>query len=108
MAIDHGDLNDILFCYLHDGDDTILLGFNFAWKRRPEHLIMQDEYGNDWDYYTTDLEDALALRDTKEICERQDSLIDIVWITTTDLKKYWLQNGVSHTKVTVDIIVHIL
>lgn len=67
MEIDSGDLNSLLYFYYVDGDDVALYAVNFAWARRPEHLILQDEDGFDWDYYSTNLNRALALRDSKEI-----------------------------------------
>ncbi len=67
MKIDSGDLNSLLYFYFVDGDDVALYAVNFAWQRRPEHLIFQDDDGFDWDYYTTNLTKALELRDSKEI-----------------------------------------
>lgn len=67
MEIDSGDLNSLLYFYYVDGDDIALYAVNFAWQRRPEHLIYHDDDGFEWDYYTTNLNSALALRDSKEI-----------------------------------------
>ena len=67
MEIDSGNLNEMVFFYYVYDDYVELYAVNFAWKRQPDHLILQDEYGNDWDYYPTDLNEALELRDSKEI-----------------------------------------
>ena len=67
MAIDSGDLNSMLFFYFVDGEDVALYTVYFAWQRRPEHLIYRDEDGFEWDYYSTNLNRALNLRDSKEI-----------------------------------------
>ena len=62
-----GDLNSVLIITYHDGEDTWSYGLHFKWKNQPDHLVVQDEDGFDWDYYTTNLKDALALRDKKTI-----------------------------------------
>lgn len=67
LKIDSGDLNSVLIITYHDGDDVWSEGLHFKWKNQPEHLIMQDNDGFEYDFYTTNLEDALALRDTKTI-----------------------------------------
>lgn len=67
LEIDSGNLNEMVFFYYVYDDYVELYAVNFAWKRQPDHLILQDEYGNDWDYYPTDLNEALELRDSKEI-----------------------------------------
>ena len=70
LEMDSGDLNSLLyFYYVYDEDDVDLYAVNFKWSRNPDHLILQDEYDNDWDYYPTDLNKALALRDSKEIID---------------------------------------
>lgn len=57
----------MLIITYHDGEDEWSYGLHFKWKNQPDHLIVQDEDGFEWDYYTTDLEDALDLRDSKKI-----------------------------------------
>ena len=70
LGIDSGDLNSLCFFYYHFGeDDVALYAVNWAWQRNPDHLILQDEYGNNWDYYPEDLEGTLALRNTKDIID---------------------------------------
>ncbi len=67
MKIDSGDLNSRLFFYQDDGENFVLYAVNFAYERRPEHLKYHDEDGFISDFYSTNLDRALALRDTKEI-----------------------------------------
>lgn len=62
-----GNLNDVLIITYHDGSDTWSYGIHFKWKNQPDHLIVQDEDGFEWDFYTTDLDDALALLAKKSI-----------------------------------------
>ncbi len=65
--IESGTLNDVLIITYHDGDMEWSEGLHFKWKNQPDHLILQDSDGFEYDFYTTDLEDALALRDSKTI-----------------------------------------
>lgn len=67
VKIDSGDLNDVVIITYHDGDSSWSEGLHFKWKRQPDHLIMQDHKGFEFDFYTTNLKDALALRDSKQI-----------------------------------------
>ena len=67
IKIDSGTLNDVVIITYHDGSDTWQQGFHFKWSKQPDHLIMEDHSGFEYDYYTTDLSEALALRDTKTI-----------------------------------------
>ena len=67
VKIVSGDLNDVLMITYRDGNDTWSYGIHFKWKRQPDHLIVQDEDGLEWDFYSTDLDEALELRDLKTI-----------------------------------------
>ena len=67
VKIESGDLNSVLIITYHDGGDQWSYGLHFSWKNNPEHLVLQDVDGSEYDYYTTDLDDALALRDKKNI-----------------------------------------
>lgn len=67
MKIDSGDLNSKLNFYYVDGDDIIWYAVAFYWQRSPDHLIYQDDDGYGWDFYSTNLNYALKLRDSKEI-----------------------------------------
>ena len=57
----------MLMITYRDGSDTWSYGIHFKWKRQPDHLIVQDEDGLEWDFYSTDLNEALELRDLKTI-----------------------------------------
>ncbi|MCD8368500.1 MAG: zinc ribbon domain-containing protein [Clostridiales bacterium] len=70
VKIESGDLNDVLIITWHDGDDTWSEGLHFKWKNQPNHLIMQDQNGYEYDFYPTNLEDLLELRDSKTIIDR--------------------------------------
>ena len=65
--MDSGTLNDVLIITYHDGGDEWSYGLHFKWKNQPDDLVVQDEYGFEYDFYTTDLEDALKCRSTKTI-----------------------------------------
>lgn len=69
VKIDSGTLNDVLIITYHDGGAVWSYGLRFRWKSQPDHLIVQDEDGYEWDYYTTDLENALQLKSSKKIIE---------------------------------------
>lgn len=67
LKIDSGTLNDAITVTYHDGGDTWSYKLHFKYINHPETLIMVDQNGFDWQYSTTDLDDALALRATKTI-----------------------------------------
>ena len=67
VKIVSGDLNSYVLITYHDGNDKWSYGIRFAWKRQPGHVILQEETGFETDFYPTDLDDALKLRDNKEI-----------------------------------------
>ena len=67
IKIESGDLNDVLIITYHDGNDVWSNGLHFKWKDRPDHLVVQDQDGFEYDFYGTDLEDALALQSQKTI-----------------------------------------
>lgn len=67
LKIDSGDLNDVLIITYHDGGDEWSYGLHFKWKDHPDTLIMQDNDGFEYKYTTTNLKDALEIRDTKTI-----------------------------------------
>jgi len=62
-----GDLNSVLIITYHDGDIKWSYGLHFKWKKQPDHLIVQDNDGFEYDYYTTDLDEALSIRDKKTV-----------------------------------------
>lgn len=69
LKMDSGDLNDVLIITYHDGSDVWSYGLHFKWENQPDHLIMQDNDGFEYDFYTTNLSDALSLRKSKTIVD---------------------------------------
>lgn len=67
LKIESGTLNDKITITYHDGGDIWSYYLHFKYVNHPETLIMVDQNGFDWEYSTTDLDDALALRATKDI-----------------------------------------
>lgn len=67
LRIDSGDLNNVLIITYHDGSDVWSYGLHFKWKNQPDHLILQDNDGFEYDYYTTKLDKALKIKDQKTI-----------------------------------------
>ena len=62
-----GTLNDVLIITYHDGGSKWSYGLHFKWRNQPDHLILQDEDGFEWDFYTTNLTKAISLRNKKRI-----------------------------------------
>lgn len=69
LKIDSGDLNTVLIITYHDGDNEWSYGLHFKWKNFPDTLILQEESGFEYTYYTTDLNSALEIRDGKTITD---------------------------------------
>ena len=69
LEIDSGDLNSLCFYYYHYDDESVCYAVNWAFQRQPNHLVLQDEFGGSWDYYPTDLDKAISLRDSKEVVD---------------------------------------
>lgn len=69
LKIDSGDLNNVLIITYHDGDDSWSNGLHFKWQRQPDHLILEDNNHFETDFYSTNLDDALSLRDEKKILD---------------------------------------
>ena len=67
LKIVSGTLNDKITITYHDGGDTWSYKLHFKYVNHPETLIMVDQNGFELEYSTTDLDDALALRDTKNV-----------------------------------------
>ena len=67
VKIESGTLNDVVIITYHDGGTTWSEGLHFRWKRQPDHLIREDNDHFEWDFYPTNLEDALAIREKKTI-----------------------------------------
>lgn len=67
LKIDSGTLNDKVVITYHDGNDVWSYKLHFKYVDHPETLIMVDQNGFGWEYTTANLNDALALRDSKKI-----------------------------------------
>lgn len=67
VAIESGNLNDILIVTYHDGGDSWSYGLHFAWKNQPNHLVLEDNDHFEYDYYPTNLDGALRLKSKKKI-----------------------------------------
>ncbi len=67
LKIESGTLNDVLIITYHDGGTTWSYGLHFKYQNQPDHLILEDNNHFTYDYYTTDLNKALEILDTKEI-----------------------------------------
>jgi hypothetical protein len=64
-----GTLNDRITITWHDGDDQTTWYLHFKYVNSPVTLIVNDHLGFAVEFTTTDLDDALALRATKEIID---------------------------------------
>jgi len=69
VAIVSGDLNDKVAVTWHMGGDEWTWYLHFKYVGFPETLVVNDHYGTAIEFGTTDLDDALKLRDTKKIKE---------------------------------------
>lgn len=69
VKIVSGDLNDKITVTWHDNGDEWSWHLHFKYVNHPETLIVNDHYGIATEFRTTDLENALILRDAKRIKE---------------------------------------
>ena len=69
LKIQEGDLNEGLKIVYHDGGSTWPNYLHFKWKRQPDHLVLLDQNGYEWDYYSTSLNSALDIKSGKKIYE---------------------------------------
>lgn len=69
VKIVSGDLNDKITVTWHDGGDEWSWYLHFKYINHPETLVVNDHNGFATEFTTTDLDDALELRDTKTIKE---------------------------------------
>lgn len=67
LKIDSGDLNTYINITYHDGGNAWSYALHFKYVDHPEHLVVNDQNGFSYDYYTTDLGKALAIRSSKTI-----------------------------------------
>ena len=69
LKIESGDLNSYVLITYHDGGDSWSYGLHFKWKNQPDNLILQESDGYETKFSATDLDEALAVRDTKTIID---------------------------------------
>ena len=69
VKIVSGDLNDKITVTWHDGGDQWSWYLHFKYVNHPETLVVNDHNGFATEFTTTDLDDALELRNTKKIKE---------------------------------------
>jgi len=69
IKIDSGDLNSGVTITYHDGSESWEEYYHFKWKNQPDTLVMADSIGWETEYRTTNLEEALKIRDTKKIID---------------------------------------
>lgn len=67
VKITAGDLNDRITATWHDGGDQWSWYLHFKYKNHPETLVVNDHNGFATEFRTTDLDDALSVRDSKKI-----------------------------------------
>lgn len=67
LKIDSGTLNDKIIITYHDGGDEWSYSLHYKYVDHPEMLIMVYNDGFEYEYSTTDLDNALSIRDTGEI-----------------------------------------
>ena len=69
VKIVSGHLNDKITVTWHDGGEQWSWKLHFKYENHPETLVVNDHNGFATEFTTTDLDDALALRNTKKIKE---------------------------------------
>lgn len=62
-----GNLNSVLIITYHEGGTKWSYGLHFKYKNQPDHLIVQDNDGFEYDFYPTNLKNALSLRNKRTI-----------------------------------------
>ena len=67
IKITSGDLNSVVIITYHAGDLVWQEGLHFKWVNQPDHLIVEDGNHLTWDFYPTNLNAALAIRNKKQI-----------------------------------------
>ena len=65
--IESGSFNDVVILSFEDDYDSWNEGLHFKYVNQPDHLIMQDSYGFEYDFYPTDLDAALKIKGTKSM-----------------------------------------
>lgn len=67
--IDYGDLNEYVKTTWHDGSDVWSYGLHFKYKNQPSILIVEDNDHFEYELSTTNLNNALKIRDSKKIID---------------------------------------
>jgi len=67
VKIGSGNLNSTLIITYHDGNYSWDERMYFKYKNQPDYLILEDSDYFKFDFYSTDLDEALKIRDKKEI-----------------------------------------
>ena len=67
VKIVSGDLNDKIIVTWHDGNEQWSWGMHFKYVNRPETLVVNDHNGFGTEFTTTNLKEAIALREKKII-----------------------------------------
>lgn len=70
LKIESGDLNSAVKITWHDNGDVWSYLLHFKYIDNPNHLIVNDNDGFDLDFYPTDINTALAVKNSKIITER--------------------------------------
>lgn len=69
LKIESGDLNNVLIITYHDGDSVWSEGLHFKWKKQPDHLVVEDNDHFEYDFYTTNLNSALSIKNSRRIID---------------------------------------
>lgn len=69
VKIVSGDLNSYVLITYHAGGEEWSEALHFKWVNQPDRLVVQDGYGFKYDFNSTNLKEALAIRDTKVITD---------------------------------------
>lgn len=66
LKIQSGDLNEYVLVTYNDDGLKWSNGLHFKWKKQPDHLVLQDQDGFEYDFYGTDLDKALEIMKKKK------------------------------------------
>lgn len=67
VKIVSGNLNKVVIITYHDDGMKWSYGLCFKWVNQPDHMILSEEDGYTYDFYATDLKDALRLMLKKKV-----------------------------------------
>lgn len=69
IKMTQGDLNSVLIITYHEGDQVWQEGLHFKYKNHPERMILEDGNHFEYEFQTTNLDEALTFRDQKRIVD---------------------------------------